>query len=564
MKKIVGLVAVAALTLAACTSGPTATETGVPTPSSSAVESSAAPSDSDGGDVAAATVCDPAWWATPGNKEKVLNGTVGSVVASDPVVEDPNFNFRYHKVLYVGTLANATDKVPVCGTIYEPKGGWTSGKMVAWTHGTVGLRYECQPSHKVASLAQEPEAGGIGTTLTSMMQAGHLVVATDYYSGLAPDVFKYQPYANGMIEGRNTLEMIVAAGSIISKPDTVGTVDYAVWGHSQGGGAALWAGQLSGGRSNYIKAIGGDKYRLKTVVGAAPATQFVYGKTNTSYFDDSRGYSLGDRNEYNWIQIPNVSASGDWIPIGDVLFSYVAVPTAALSQRMISNSMFDGKFAALPKTSQALDLTAMLDSDTGADKIGTRVAADFCINKNDTRSIEAITLLLNKFNRDLTAPKQFFANPWAGDFTKTPAKNATPGIDRTCKSAGLSNTANGLWCQTLWYLMPGPNAAAMGASDPAPVRGEGVNLTPVPVLVTQGTADDIVWCYQPGSTSPLARNCLAQQYTEQIKSQVANAYPLTTKFYATYDHKGKTVQVDHFGVMGAGLSDMTGFINKNL
>ena len=71
-----------------------------------------------------------------------------------------------------------------------------------------------------------------------MLAHGYVVVATDYEGLGVPGV---HPYLVGVSEAHAVLDSVRAAREL---PATQATSRFAVWGHSQGGHAALWTGQL--------------------------------------------------------------------------------------------------------------------------------------------------------------------------------------------------------------------------------------------------------------------------------------------------------------------------------
>jgi acetyl esterase/lipase len=95
--------------------------------------------------------------------------------------------------------------------------------------------------------------------LNSLLRLGYVVAATDYEGLGTPGP---HPYLVGASEGRSVLDAARAARALI--PEATGGVS--VWGHSQGGQAALWAGELAAGYAP-DRAVAG-------VVAFAPAARF--------------------------------------------------------------------------------------------------------------------------------------------------------------------------------------------------------------------------------------------------------------------------------------------------
>ncbi|MFI5660631.1 lipase family protein [Streptomyces sp. NPDC051684] len=134
------------------------------------------------------------------------------------------------EALRVRYRSTAQDGSPdtVSGMVYLPKGraphgGWP---VVAWDHGTVGVADGCAPS------ATGPDERA-HTMFESWLARGYAVVATDYQS-LGTD--GEHAYLAGRSAAHATADIVRAARHVDRR---VGR-DWAVYGHSQGGGAALF------------------------------------------------------------------------------------------------------------------------------------------------------------------------------------------------------------------------------------------------------------------------------------------------------------------------------------
>jgi pimeloyl-ACP methyl ester carboxylesterase len=97
--------------------------------------------------------------------------------------------------------------------------------------------------------------------LRPLIERGYAVAATDYPGLGTPGP---HPYLIGESEGRAVLDSVRAARSL---PGVGGGRDFAVWGHSQGGQAALYAGLLAETYAPELHLVG--------VAAAAPATALV-------------------------------------------------------------------------------------------------------------------------------------------------------------------------------------------------------------------------------------------------------------------------------------------------
>jgi pimeloyl-ACP methyl ester carboxylesterase len=106
--------------------------------------------------------------------------------------------------------------------------------VVAWAHPTSGVWPRCAPSLAIF-LFQQIQG------LRNMLRIGYVVAATDY-PGLG--TAGPHPYLVGISEGRAVLDSVRAARAL---PEAHAGRRFAVWGHSQGGQAALYAGLLARG-----------------------------------------------------------------------------------------------------------------------------------------------------------------------------------------------------------------------------------------------------------------------------------------------------------------------------
>ena len=133
------------------------------------------------------------------------------------------------RILYTTTRDDEDTPAVASAVVYTPT-GVQDAPVVAWAHGTTGQARGCAPS--MNSL----EAGAM-YVLDDVLTAGWAIVATDYTGLGTPGS---HPYLIGEGEGRSVIDAVRAAG----QSDLSLGEDTVVWGHSQGGHAALWAGGL--------------------------------------------------------------------------------------------------------------------------------------------------------------------------------------------------------------------------------------------------------------------------------------------------------------------------------
>jgi pimeloyl-ACP methyl ester carboxylesterase len=180
-----------------------------------------------------------------------LKGTPGSVIRSEPMPFSPP-GANAFRILY-RSIGLHGEPIPVSGVLIVPADGGDDGsrKIVAWAHPTTGVASVCAPS--LSRVVYRQIQG-----LRQMLSKGYAVVATDYPGLGAPGV---HPYLIGDSEGRSVLDSVRAAHWLLGqhKPS-----EFAVWGHSQGGQAALYTGLLAGSYAPDLRLVG--------VAAAAPAT----------------------------------------------------------------------------------------------------------------------------------------------------------------------------------------------------------------------------------------------------------------------------------------------------
>lgn len=163
-------------------------------------------------------------------------------------VDVPGFVWR---VMYLSESRRG-DPIAVTGLVAAPHGeAPPEGRPVlTWAHGTTGLADHCAPS-------KAPD--GVTALLAGLfLERGWTVVGTDYEGLGTPG---RHPYMDGVSAGRTTLDIVRAAGQL----DVAGAGSTTViWGHSQGGHAALFANQLAPSWTPELDVVG-------AVAGAPPS-----------------------------------------------------------------------------------------------------------------------------------------------------------------------------------------------------------------------------------------------------------------------------------------------------
>jgi pimeloyl-ACP methyl ester carboxylesterase len=147
------------------------------------------------------------------------------------------------RILYHSRSRDDHD-IAVSGFAIVPKApAPTGGRPVyAWAHGTVGLGDQCAPSHAIRDNlspygGQQVERGAVG-------------VATDYEGLGTPGV----PTSTvGLAEGHAVLDSVRAVASL---PHVGSLGDVMLAGHSQGGQAALFAGEIAPKYAPELRLVG--------------------------------------------------------------------------------------------------------------------------------------------------------------------------------------------------------------------------------------------------------------------------------------------------------------------
>ena len=159
------------------------------------------------------------------------------------------------RVMYTSSGING-EPIVVTGMVFAPTSPVPSGgrPVVSWAHPTTGIEDQCAPS-------RSPKPYDDVQGLSEFLNLGWVVVATDY-QGLGTDGM--HPYLVGASEAQGTIDIVRAAQNL---PETGASPNYFVFGHSQGGQAALFSGQIA---STYAPEL-----HLLGVAAAAPAGLLV-------------------------------------------------------------------------------------------------------------------------------------------------------------------------------------------------------------------------------------------------------------------------------------------------
>jgi acetyl esterase/lipase len=240
---------------------------------------------------------------------EIEDGAPGSIIREEPMRATPPGGIA-HRVLYRSTSPEGK-KIAVSGVIITPpgappQGGWP---VVAWAHPTTGIVPRCAPS--LAIFVYQQIAGSRPLT-----EKGYAIAATDYPGLGTPGP---HPYLVGVSEARAVIDSVRAARTF---PGVNGS-RYAVWGHSQGGQAALFTGMISEGYAPELTLVG--------VAAAAPATELAILMTDDLH--STGGRNLTAMTVWSWSRIYDARA--------DSIVAPVAMPIVDLLAEECIESPFD-------------------------------------------------------------------------------------------------------------------------------------------------------------------------------------------------------------------------------
>jgi pimeloyl-ACP methyl ester carboxylesterase len=223
------------------------------------------------------------------------------------------------RVLYVSEAVDGTP-IAVSGIVAAPAGEPPEGgrDVVTWSHGTKGVVDRCTPSkgyrsgfHDFYDIAPE------------LVAAGYVGVSTDY-EGLGPP--GVHPYLVGPSEGRGVLDIVKAAQQIEEAGAGKRVV---VWGRSQGGHGALFAGEIAPTWAPELDLYG--------VISAAPASEFNAIIQSGTFLPGARGFI--------WQLAIGFEASYAELSIGDIFTADALAAIEMLFEEEACGSEF-GEVAA--------------------------------------------------------------------------------------------------------------------------------------------------------------------------------------------------------------------------
>lgn len=255
-------------------------------------------------------------------------------------------------VMYRSTDALGAANI-VTGTVIVPATVWTGSgarPMIGYAVGTHGLAQSCAPSQQLAK-GSDYEAANIAAAL----KAGYSVLVSDYAGYTTGDT---PTYLAGASQGNAMLDIFSAAAQIPGTGLSAGA-KAAIWGYSQGGQSAAWAGERKSAYAPNLNLVG-------VAAGGVPA-DFL---RTAAYLDGSAGESflleavVGLAAQYP-TQIPlstltNANgqaaiAKGKSECVFDALFEFM---NHKISEYTVNNQPLD-QLMAIPSVNQVLKAQAL-------------------------------------------------------------------------------------------------------------------------------------------------------------------------------------------------------------
>ena len=207
----------------------------------------------------------------------------GALLRKEAFVRGVPADAQAWRILYTTTRLDGTVAVASAIVMVSRAPRSEPRPVIAWTHGTTGVVPGCAPS-----LLEDPFANV--PALRQLIDNGWIYVATDY---VGQGTSGPHPYLIGEGEARSALDSIRA----LRQMEVIGAgEDTVVWGHSQGGHAALWTGIVAPAYAPDVRILGvaaiAPASDLRPLLDAVHATPV--GRIMSSYLLRSYGAAYPD------------------------------------------------------------------------------------------------------------------------------------------------------------------------------------------------------------------------------------------------------------------------------
>ena len=439
------------------------------------------------------------------------------------------------RISYVSTGLDEHDLQIVCGMAAAPAKGPSTftvdsgpvGRMLAWAHGTSGLQQACLPSLAPDTSLWGKMSDGINAiswgsgfgarkgdpangALQTALDRGWVVSAADYQPN--------DTYVVGRIAAANVIDAARATSQLMDQqhpgeaPDAYDTI---TWGHSQGGHAAIWAGQMMDSYQEAAPNHDAATLRLAGVAALAPAANFIVQPDRQRI---EAGNGLADWEMHHTIEMLGLPLPALELQIAPPLFSYIFGSWAVLSGR--GTPADDATTPAFPRDAGDLDLRAVTTAE-GAETVAQLAA--LC-TVTDARKVQSIAAPY----RDAARHKMLVPELWNLPDAYSPGEFFKGGVDRACATRDPERSDDGGlgdWCRWIRWNLPGPDGV-----NPFPKVPE-QDGAPVPMLIGQGMDDQVIHCRPadgtPDADVPAAADCMSVALYESLRTADDGYCPAT-------------------------------------
>lgn len=224
-----------------------------------------------------------AWWTTqPDNPDAFYKAPAqqptegGALLRIDAFTREVPAGTRGWRILYTTTRADNSPAIASAIVVAPEQRRSGAHPIIAWAHGATGIVPGCAPS-VMAHPFGDAASGGAWALLGKLLAENWVYVATDYV-GLGTT--GGHAFLIGDEAARAVFDAVRAAHRIdeIDLDDRV-----VVWGHSQGGHAALWSGIRAQEYAPDLKVLGIAALAPASDLRAlAAATPSIVGKIGSS------------------------------------------------------------------------------------------------------------------------------------------------------------------------------------------------------------------------------------------------------------------------------------------
>lgn len=251
------------------------------------------------------------------------------------------------RILYTTTDAFGRSAVASALVVVPTDPPPGSRPVISWNHGTTGVARGCAPSLMDASATKWAIPA-----VEEALDRGWVIVGSDYSGQGADGLF---PYLVGPGEARSSLDAVRAADQISGLSLSS---DVVVWGHSQGGHAALWTEQVA---ASYAPELG-----IRGTAALAPVADPLAVAKELTRSDASAELSI----LISWVLVPYTDLYPD-VAIQD----YVATSGRAIVREMTQRCLSEpGLFLSAITSLGVSGDRPLYPADLTAGALGRRLA----------------------------------------------------------------------------------------------------------------------------------------------------------------------------------------------